>query len=132
MLASNVQFSTYNQTPPTRPRQTHALPQETRRYEEQEGPDQRKTITPEGAARSLRTQQRAYRRPTPDTPFHTTPDPEGPDARRTRGSNSCRPNWSAFNPRAPPQELAAIRDWMTVMSWARLWTTSTRLAASAP
>ena len=43
-----------------------------------------------------------------------------------------RPNWSAFHPRAPPQEPAATRDWMTVMPWARLWTDSTRLPASAP
>src|SRR4051794_14626598 len=40
MLASTVQFSTYNQTPVTRPHQTHAHPQETQRYEEQTGPEQ--------------------------------------------------------------------------------------------
>jgi len=55
MLASTVQFSTYNQTPPARPRQTRDLPQETRRYEKQDGPDREETV-----ARSLRTQQRAY------------------------------------------------------------------------
>jgi hypothetical protein len=38
MLASTVQFSTYDQTPATRPHQTHALPQETQRYEIQTGP----------------------------------------------------------------------------------------------
>ena len=38
MLASTVQFSTYNQTPVTRPHRTHALPRETQRYEEQTGP----------------------------------------------------------------------------------------------
>jgi hypothetical protein len=31
-----------------------------------------------------------------------------------------------------PGHCAAIRDWMTVLARARLWTTSTRLAASAP
>ena len=39
MLASTVQFSTYDQTPVTRPHQTHALPQEAQRYEMQTGPD---------------------------------------------------------------------------------------------
>ena len=29
------------------------------------------------------------------------------EGRRTRSSNSCRPNWSAFHPRAPPQKRAA-------------------------
>src|SRR4051794_37565201 len=38
MLASTVQFSTYDQTPPTCPRQTRALPQEAQRYEKQDGP----------------------------------------------------------------------------------------------
>ena len=74
MLASTVQFSTYNQKPATRPHQTHALPQETQRYEIQTGPAEKKQTHPHpGAARSLRTQQRAYDRPTPDTPFHTPP-----------------------------------------------------------
>ena len=39
MLASTVQFSTYDQTPITRPHQTPDLPQETKRYEMQTGPD---------------------------------------------------------------------------------------------
>ena len=62
MLASTVQFSTYDQTPVTRPHQTHDLPQETQRYEMQTGPDMRRTIPTRfpGRARSLRTQQRAY------------------------------------------------------------------------
>ena len=55
MLASTVQFSTYNQTPPTRPRQTHPTPQGRQWYEEQESPVREETV-----ARSLRTQQRAY------------------------------------------------------------------------
>ena|SRR5688572_24842105 len=61
MLASTVQFSTYDQTPVTRPHQTHDLPRETRRYEMQTGPDMRRTEPPvPREARSLRTQQRAY------------------------------------------------------------------------
>ena len=39
MLASTVQFSTYDQTPITRPHQPPELPQETKRYEMQTGPD---------------------------------------------------------------------------------------------
>ena len=46
MLASTVQFSTYDQTPPTRPRQTHAPPQGTRRYENRTGPDREATTHP--------------------------------------------------------------------------------------
>src|SRR3954453_18143895 len=46
MLASTVQFSTYNQTPPTHPRQT---PDHVRAVREQEGPDQRRNSpTPQG------------------------------------------------------------------------------------
>ena len=39
MLASTVQFSTYDQTPATRPHQPRTLPQEIQRYEMQTGPD---------------------------------------------------------------------------------------------
>ena len=39
MLASTVQFSTYDQTPITRPHQPRTLPQEIQRYEMQTGPD---------------------------------------------------------------------------------------------
>src|SRR3954465_11190446 len=38
MLASTVQFSTYNQTPPPLRRQTRPSPRGQRRYEMQEGP----------------------------------------------------------------------------------------------
>src|ERR687894_3131352 len=38
MLASTVQFSTYDQTPPPRPRRTRPTPQGSRWYEKQEGP----------------------------------------------------------------------------------------------
>ena len=76
MLASTVQFSMYNQTPATGPHQTHALPQETQRYEEQTGPaETKRTPVPRkprspGAVRSLRTQQRAYE---PDPHHHPVP-----------------------------------------------------------
>ena len=52
-------------------------------------------------ARSLRTQQRAY-----EPTHHTHPVPHATRRRRrTRSSHSCRPNWSAFHPRAPPHTL---------------------------
>ena len=67
MLASTVQFSTYDQTPPTRPRQTrpsHGRSGGTRTGE----PCQRSTV-----ARSLRTQQRAYDPAPQAIRFHTPP-----------------------------------------------------------
>ena len=45
MLASTVQFSTYDQTPPPCPRQTPASPRGTRRYEKQDGPDTKQQTT---------------------------------------------------------------------------------------
>ena len=66
MLASTVQFSTYDQTPVTRPRRTQPTPQEDWWYEMQTGPAE---IT---VARSLRTQQRAYD-PTPPTTAFPAP-----------------------------------------------------------
>ena len=79
MLASTVQFSTYDQTPPTRPRQTHALPQEAQRYEKQDGPDMRSTV-----ARSLRTQQRAYGRSATGDPRSTHTEVCSTSGRRRR------------------------------------------------
>ena len=64
MLASTVQFSTYDQTPVTRPRRTQPAPQDSWWYEMQTGPEE---FT---VARSLRTQQRAYNRFRTSTPFH--------------------------------------------------------------
>ena len=54
MLASTVQFSTYDQSLPDRPRRPRGLPREARRYENRRAP------TEFTVARSLRTQQRAY------------------------------------------------------------------------
>src|SRR4051812_19304368 len=70
MLASTVQFSTYDQTPPTHPRQTRDPPRETRRYENRRAL-QRSTAPVPREARSLRTQQRAYNHRTTTTPVHT-------------------------------------------------------------
>src|SRR6476661_589819 len=74
MLASTVQFSTYNQTPATRPHRTQPTPRGHWRYEMQTGPDREETTPRFPGARSLRTQQRAYDRPTPTTPFPTHPE----------------------------------------------------------
>ena len=129
MLASTVQFSTYNQTPTPLHRQTRDLPQEAQRYEEQTGPDREETTpagVPPGRARSLRTQQRAYE---PDLRLSPRSTPRravlaaADDAGRTGQCSTLEHH---------PGHCAAIRDWMTVLARARLWTTRTNLAASAP
>jgi hypothetical protein len=110
MLASTVQFSTYDQTPPTRPRRTQqhsrrSTPQGSWWYEEQGGPARQRppgTFVP-GPALSGPNSVPTTGHPQP-TPFPTTPE-----GRRTRSSLSCRPNWSAFHPRAPPHTLAGTR-----------------------
>jgi hypothetical protein len=105
MLASTVQFSTYDQTPVTRPHQTHPVHRREQRYEMQTGPDTRSRHTPAGMVRSLRTQQRAYEPAT-----HSHPRSPPPEEGRTSAQQRCRPNWSAFHPRAPPRTRAARRD----------------------
>ena len=107
MLASTVQFSTYDQTPPTPPRRTHP-PRRAVVVREQESPVREETPNPvTRAARSLRTQQRAY---APDTDIQTTvhTHPEGHAVLGARDAG--RPNWSVFHPRAPPRMRAAHRD----------------------
>jgi hypothetical protein len=129
MLASTVQFSTYDQTPVTRPHQTPDLPRETRRYEMQTGPDGEETNPGRTrAARSLRTQQRAY-------------DPV-PRAIRVPHATGVTPYWGPTEAGGRtgqcstlehhPRHCATIRDWTAVVAWARPWTTRTSLAASAP
>ena len=94
MLASTVQFSTYDQTPPTRPRQTHALPQEAQRYEKQEGPDTRSNGPPGSPGGSA---------------------PSGPNSvptTRTRrpgsGPRTPRRACSTGSPRRGPAELVSV------------------------
>ena len=104
MLASTVQFSTYDQTPITRPRRTQHAPQDTRWYEMQTGPDREET-TPRPVPRA-------------DGPLSQDPTaclrpraPRDPCSTRHRSDavlgtdRSRRPNWSAFHPRAPPHTL---------------------------
>ena len=76
MLASTVQFSTYDQTPVTRPRRTRIPPGDS-------GGTRTEALTREtahprfpGEVRSLRTQQRAYDRSTPG--HHVPHPPRGP------------------------------------------------------
>ena len=75
MLASTVQFSTYNQTPATRPRQTHRLPRERQRYEMQTGPEPKQQIHPETRMSPLPQDPTARLRTRPHarTPIHAHP-----------------------------------------------------------
>jgi hypothetical protein len=123
MLASTVQFSTYNRPPsgtaPANP--TPRAPptggtQTSGWYEDPDGPDTRQP-TPTHRAHShapgpggpLPQDPTACLRPrTPPTPFPTPPPTTGRQAVLGAGS-SRRPNWSAFHPRAPPHTHAATR-----------------------
>ena len=74
MLASTVQFSTYDRSLPSRPRRPRGLPREARRYENRRAPTEEPTSTRfPGRARSLRTQQRAYNQPPISTTFPARP-----------------------------------------------------------
>ena len=106
MLASTVQFSTYDQTPATRPHQTQRPPRGARRDEMQTGPDTRATSppgSPDGSA------------PSGPNSVPTTPRPPRLRSTPTRrravlgAGSSRRPNWSAFHPRALPPAPAATR-----------------------
>jgi hypothetical protein len=120
MLASTVQFSTYDQTPTPHHRQPRHPNRDTERY------DSRSALT-EGAApgntratHSLRTQQRAY------DPTHA-PDPVPRTPRKMRSTES---------PPREPAELVSVppssttphtpqpsEDRTTITVQARLWTT---------
>jgi hypothetical protein len=99
MLASTVQFSTYDQSPPTCPRRTrhtHRRHSGTRTR----WPCQRRNGCP------LSQDPTACLRPR---------TPRDPCSTRHRGDavlgtdRSRRPNWSAFHPRAPSRTPAATR-----------------------
>ena len=121
MLASTVQFSTYDRSLPSRPRRPRGLPREARRYENRRAP------TEFTVARSLRTQQRAYNR---SIPVHHVPHPLARAvlaATRKAGRTGQRSTLEHH-----PRRSAATRDRATVTAWARLCTTPTRRAVSAP
>jgi hypothetical protein len=94
-LCSSQRTTRHRPPDPTKP----STPRGTWRYEMQTGPDVKQRF-----ARSLRTQQRAYE---PDPRHHPRSTPRRAVLARGR---RCRPNWSAFHPRAPPQTRAARRD----------------------
>jgi hypothetical protein len=117
MLASTVQFSTYDQTPTRLHRQTRTSPREQRRY------DRRSALTTdETVARSLRTQQRAYD-PTPTirTPVHAHPRRDmqywEPATRAGRTGQCSTLEHCLRTPAAP-------RYWGTVTVRAQVWTTT--------
>jgi hypothetical protein len=118
MLASTVQFSTYNQTPATRPRQTPA-PTGTRRYEMQTGPDTERNETPPGAG-PLSQDPTACLRP-PPPPLRSTPHPPRGDAVLGAGTAAGRTGQRSTLEHHPTP--AAPRRWGPSRSWARLWTT---------
>jgi hypothetical protein len=121
MLASTVQFSTYDQTPATRPRRTHHRPEEQPRRADG-GTRNRPAPTEATVARSLRTQQRAYdRHPRPR--LRSTPTPEemsrtGSPPREPAELVSVPP--SSTTPHAPP----TTPDEQPITMWAQLCTTS--------
>src|ERR1700712_1516200 len=99
MLASTVQFSTNNQPLPHTTPPDPSSPQGPQRYEIGTAPDETTTHTPQSAARSLRTQQRAYGPPSPPTnPAPRTPPVETRECSTRGRRTSRRPNWSAFHP----------------------------------
>jgi hypothetical protein len=101
-------------------------------YEDPNGPDMSSRPPPPACnrarVRSLRTQQRAYGPgPRPTTTFPTPVGAVLAAARR------CRPNWSAFHPRAPPHTLRRHPQMGTDHGvGAALDHQKTLLAASAP
>src|SRR4051794_38871643 len=118
MLASTVQFSTYDQTPAPLHRQTQPPHEAARRYDRQpaltreQRPPAEET-PPAGSAlsgpNSVPTNRTTRSHPVPHPPVRRR-------AGRTGSSHSRRPNWSAFHPRAPPRRLATRRSCRTVLS----------------
>jgi len=109
MLASTVQFSTYNRPPPARPRQPHPASRQPAAHRRAGG-----TRTPTAPTRDNQPHPpralactrpggplpqdptACLQPPATTTPLHTPPQ----GGRRTGGSTGYRPNWSAFHPRA--------------------------------
>jgi hypothetical protein len=106
MLASTVQFSTYNQTPTRLHRQTCPNPTGRAAVRQKIGPAETKRTPVPRTARSLRTQQRAYEpEPAIQTPLHAHPERHAVLGARDAG----RPNWSVFHPRALSRTPADTR-----------------------
>ena len=78
MLASTVQFSTYNQTPATHHRQTHTHPQAAQRYDHETALPRQRPPLP---GRPVPSGPNSV--PTNQTPtHHCFPHPEGPYSQR--------------------------------------------------
>ena len=114
MLASTVQFSTYDQTPPTCPRQTHPNPERQPRRADG-GTRSRTALTEEATPAQPGTPgNRVGPLPQDPTACLRTGSPvqapvhARPEGRAVLGARDAgRPNWSVFHPRAPPQVRAA-------------------------
>ena len=131
MLASTVQFSTYDQTPITLHRQTCPPHGETQRYDRRPALSEKKRPSPDNPGVSALSGPNSV-------PTNRTPRTDSAPRTPRKGMQYWEPA-----PRAGrtgqcstlehhPRHSAAIRDWMAVTAWARVWTTSTSLAASAP
>ena len=103
MLASTVQFSTYDQPPVTRPHQPRPTHEWRRRYEMQTGPEQKQRFPAPSGPNSVPTTTT----PAPPRSPHRTRTPRRRHAHDAvlGAAPGCRPNWSAFHPRAPPHTL---------------------------
>jgi hypothetical protein len=127
MLASTVQFSTNDQPPPTPPHQTLEPPQgrsgmrRGRPWHEGRPTPHRRTS--DQAARSFRTQQRAYNHPTPSpAPFHT-PTNEGRTRHRQQPAAelvSVPPSSTIQTTRDTPKAEAPSRSGMALHRQAEL------------
>ena len=105
MLASTVQFSTYDQSPPatTPPNPTH--PQVVQRYEIQMAPTE--ATDPAETGRPFPQDPTACLQPapTPPTPFHTPPSEER--RRRTRSSDELPAELVSVPPSSTTQATSA-------------------------
>lgn len=121
MLASTVQFSTYDQTPITRPHQPSELPQETKRYEMQTGPDTRSLHTPYRGWSALSGPNSVPTTGQPLTP-RSMPGPPRRHQAVLGAAAAAGRTGQRSTLEHHPRSSAAPRDWETVMSWARLCT----------
>jgi hypothetical protein len=123
MLASTVQFSTYDQTPITRPRRTQPTPRGNWWYEEQTGPDEKKRSPAPSGPNSVPTTPVPRAIPVPHatevTPYWGPTEAGGRTGQRSTLEHH-------------PTRTLSSPDGHRVPVWARLCTPDSRSAASAP